>query len=152
MIWHWVTKWGELFRIYLVLSYINSIELAWAKMILWGKCIFHKIPKGTWLLNSQEKKNKLNLGLKHHEDSVCLHLYVCVSVMVLLVSVYELHFSLSLGITFLQVMINMAINSSIAFYLVTQASRLAQHPLRYKVKTSEISIGIDLVHLWTSQM
>ena len=84
--------------------------------------------------------------------TVCLHLYVCVSVMVLLVCVYELHFSLSLGITFLQVMINMAINSSTAFYLVTQAYRLPQHPLWYKVKTSEISIGIDSVHLWTSQM
>lgn len=113
---------------------------------------FSQNPKRNLIAEFSGKKNKLNLGLKHHEDSVCLHLYVCVSVMVLLVSVYELHFSLSLGITFLQVMINMAINSSIAFYLVTQASRLAQHPLRYKVKTSEISIGIDLVHLWTSQM
>lgn len=69
---------------------------------------------------------------------VCICMCVCICHDPAIFSVYELHFSLLLGITFLHVVINMAINSSIAFYLVTQAFRLAQHPLRYEVKTSEI--------------
>lgn len=91
-------------------------------------------------------RKNLNLGLKHCQDSVCVHLYVCeVSVFsVLLFSVSGLHFSLLLDTGFLHVVKNTATNSSIGLYPATEATRsgLAQHPsVQFKNIPSNLSIG-----------